>query len=420
MDILELLHYTFFQHALLGSLFASIACGIIGTYIVTRRLVFISGGITHASFGGIGLGLYADISPLLSAAIFSVLSSFGVEWLSKRKDMREDSAIAVFWTFGMAVGIIFSFLAPGFTPDLSAFLFGNILTITPTDILLLAILSILLILFFTLFLNPIICIAFDREFACSQRIPVALFEYILMMFIALTIVSCLRMVGIVLAISLLTLPQMTANLFTHSFKKIIWWSVIIGYAGCLGGLFISYKLQVPSGAAIIFFQSLSILFVKWGKACIFTNKRNSIKPMNMEIKINSLNSIHEAAKQFIAAMGDNTVFAFYGKMGAGKTTFIKAVCEELGVTDVINSPTFAIVNEYRSDETDELIYHFDFYRIKKLDEVYDMGYEDYFYSGALCFIEWPELVEELLPGNAVKVEIEESEDGSRIMRFEAE
>ncbi len=420
MDILELLHYTFFQHALLGSLFASIACGIIGTYIVTRRLVFISGGITHASFGGIGLGLYADISPLLSAAIFSVLSSFGVEWLSKRKDMREDSAIAVFWTFGMAVGIIFSFLAPGFTPDLSAFLFGNILTITPTDILLLAILSILLILFFTLFLNPIICIAFDREFACSQRIPVALFEYILMMFIALTIVSCLRMVGIVLAISLLTLPQMTANLFTHSFKKIIWWSVIIGYAGCLGGLFISYKLQVPSGAAIIFFQSLSILFVKWGKACIFTNKRNSIKPMNMEIKINSLNSIHEAAKQFIAAMGDNTVFAFYGKMGAGKTTFIKAVCEELGVTDVINSPTFAIVNEYRSDETGELIYHFDFYRIKKLDEVYDMGYEDYFYSGALCFIEWPELVEELLPGNAVKVEIEESEDGSRIMRFEAE
>lgn len=127
----------------------------------------------------------------------------------------------------------------------------------------------------------------------------------------------------------------------------------------------------------------------------------------MEIKINSLDNIHEAAKEFIAAMGDNTVFAFYGKMGAGKTTFIKAVCEELGVTDVINSPTFAIVNEYRSDENGELIYHFDFYRIKKLEEVYDMGYEDYFYSGALCFIEWPELIEELLPGNAVNVYIEE-------------
>ena len=266
MDILELLHYTFFRHALLGSLFASIACGIIGTYIVTRRLVFISGGITHASFGGIGLGLYAGISPLLSAAVFSVLSAFGVEWLSKRKDMREDSAIAVFWTFGMAVGIIFSFLAPGFTPDLSAFLFGNILTITPTDIWMLATLSVLLILFFTLFLNPIIYIAFDREFARSQRIPVAIFEYLLMMFIALTSVSCLRMVGIVLAISLLTLPQMTANLFTHSFKRIIWLSIAIGYIGCLGGLVISYKLQVPSGAAIIFFSILVYALCKVGKS----------------------------------------------------------------------------------------------------------------------------------------------------------
>ena len=139
----------------------------------------------------------------------------------------------------------------------------------------------------------------------------------------------------------------------------------------------------------------------------------------MEIKINSLDNIHEAAKQFIAAMEDNTVFAFYGKMGAGKTTFIKAICEELGVTDVINSPTFAIVNEYRSDETGELIYHFDFYRIKKLDEVYDMGYEDYLYSGALCFIEWPELVEEILPGDAVKVIIEEIEDGIRSIRLES-
>ena len=138
----------------------------------------------------------------------------------------------------------------------------------------------------------------------------------------------------------------------------------------------------------------------------------------MEIKINSLDNIHEAAKQFIAAMEDNTVFAFYGKMGAGKTTFIKAICEELGVTDVINSPTFAIVNEYRSDETGELIYHFDFYRIQKLDEVYDMGYEDYFYSGDLCFIEWPELVEEVLPGYAVKVIIEEGEDGTRSVCLE--
>jgi tRNA threonylcarbamoyladenosine biosynthesis protein TsaE len=135
--------------------------------------------------------------------------------------------------------------------------------------------------------------------------------------------------------------------------------------------------------------------------------------MSTTIRIESLEKIQEAAKNFVANMGDNTVFAFYGKMGAGKTTFVKAICEELGVEDTITSPTFAIVNEYRSDLAGELIYHFDFYRIKKLDEVYDMGYEDYFYSGAICFIEWPELIEELLPSNTVKVSIEELESGER-------
>ncbi|MBO5181822.1 MAG: tRNA (adenosine(37)-N6)-threonylcarbamoyltransferase complex ATPase subunit type 1 TsaE [Paraprevotella sp.] len=136
----------------------------------------------------------------------------------------------------------------------------------------------------------------------------------------------------------------------------------------------------------------------------------------MELKIASTEHLHEAAREFINNMGEGTVFAFYGQMGAGKTTFIKAICECLGVEDVINSPTFAIVNEYRS-ATGELIYHFDFYRIKKLEEVYDMGYEDYFYSGALCFIEWPELVEELLPEDAVKVRIEEDEAGGRLVTW---
>ena len=138
----------------------------------------------------------------------------------------------------------------------------------------------------------------------------------------------------------------------------------------------------------------------------------------MEIKINSLETIRDAARQFVEAMEDNTVFAFYGKMGAGKTTFVKAVCEELGVTDVINSPTFAIVNEYRADESGELIYHFDFYRIKRLEEVYDMGYEDYLYSGALCFIEWPELIEELLPEETLRVSITVNPDQSRTLSWE--
>ena len=135
----------------------------------------------------------------------------------------------------------------------------------------------------------------------------------------------------------------------------------------------------------------------------------------MEIKIKDLEHIREAAQEFISHMGDHRVFAFYGSMGAGKTTFIKALCEELGVTDVVTSPTFAIVNEYQA--SDRPIFHFDFYRIKKLEEVYDMGYEDYFYSGALCFIEWPELIEEILPDDAVRVSISEQEDGSRLVTF---
>ncbi len=142
----------------------------------------------------------------------------------------------------------------------------------------------------------------------------------------------------------------------------------------------------------------------------------------MEIKINDLGSIHEAARQFITQIGEHKVFAFYGSMGAGKTTFIKAICEALGVDDVITSPTFAVINEYSltshlSPLTSDIIYHFDFYRIKKLEEVYDMGYEDYFYSGALCFIEWPELIEELLPEDAVKVSITEDANGSRTVKL---
>ena len=134
----------------------------------------------------------------------------------------------------------------------------------------------------------------------------------------------------------------------------------------------------------------------------------------MEIKIQDIEHIREAAREFIKQIGDHRVFAFYGKMGAGKTTFVKAICEELGVEDVITSPTFAIINEYSTD-SDESIFHFDFYRIKKLEEVYDMGYEDYFYSGALCFIEWPELIEDVLPDDAVRVSIEEQPDGSRLV-----
>ena len=263
---MSIFEYIFFQHAILGSLLASIICGLVGTYIVTRRLVFISGGITHASFGGIGLGVFFGINPILSASVFSVLSAWGVQWFSHRSDMREDSAIAVFWTFGIAIGIIFSFLTPGFLADLSSFLFGNILTITNSDLWLLAILTIFVGTLFALMLKPIVAIAFDREFARSQRLPVEGIEYLMMTVIALTIVSCLRMIGIVLVISLLTLPQMTANLFCKQFKHIMLLAIPIGFVSCIGGLFISYHLNIPSGATII---CVSILI--YGLCKIFQN-----------------------------------------------------------------------------------------------------------------------------------------------------
>lgn len=135
----------------------------------------------------------------------------------------------------------------------------------------------------------------------------------------------------------------------------------------------------------------------------------------MNIRIPSTDELPAAARDFVAQMGDNKVFAFYGKMGVGKTTFIKEVCIQLGITEPITSPTFAIVNEYRAEKSGAIVYHFDFYRIKRLEEVYDMGYEDYFYSGAICFIEWPELVEDVLPENTLRLLIEEEADGSRTL-----
>ncbi|NDV69521.1 metal ABC transporter permease [Dysgonomonas sp. 25] len=262
MDFIDLLSYEFFRNALLGSLFASVACGIIGTYIVIRRLVFVSGGITHASMGGIGIGLYAGINPILAALLFSVFSAFGIEWLSSKQGIREDSAIATLWSLGMAIGIIFIYLTPGFAPNISDYLFGNILTVTKMDILLLAILSFVLIVVFVLFRREILYTAFDPDFARTRNLPVTFIKYVMMFFIAVTIVLSIRLVGIVLLLSILTVPQMTANLFTSNFNKMIGWSVLIGFAGCIAGLLLSVELDVPSGVFIIFTQILIFLVAR--------------------------------------------------------------------------------------------------------------------------------------------------------------
>lgn len=247
MNILE---YQFFQNALSGSLFACIACGIIGTYVVTRRLVFISGGITHAGFGGVGLGMFLGISPSLTALIFAATSALGVQWLGRSKEIREDSAIALFWILGMSLGIIFCFMSPGYTAELSTYLFGNILTITSADITLLASISAILLVFCMLFHHIIVLVAFDRDFAKSRGIPVTLFESIMMLFIAITIVATLRLVGVVLVISMLTVPPMTAMLFTGCYKKAMLLSIPMGYAATLAGLTLSYYANIPSGATI--------------------------------------------------------------------------------------------------------------------------------------------------------------------------
>lgn len=263
MEFFDLLSYPFFQNALLGSLLASIACGIIGSYVVIRRLVFISGGITHASLGGIGMGFYFGWNPILSAMVFSILSAFGIEWLSSRQGVREDSAIGSFWSLGMAVGIIFIYLKPGFAPNLSDYLFGNILTITHTDIVSLAILSVILIVVFLLFGRQILFAAFDPDFAKTRQLPVNFIKYAMMMAIAVTIVLSIRLVGIVLLMSILTVPQMTANLFTSNFVKMITLSVLIGFFGCIIGLFLSAVLDVPSGVFIIFSQIVIFLVARW-------------------------------------------------------------------------------------------------------------------------------------------------------------
>ena len=259
MDILQ---YTFFQNALWASLLISISCGIVGTYIVSRRIVFISGGITHATFGGLGMGFYFGMNPLLSALLFSIVSAFGVQYLShsdSNRRLREDSVIAAIWSLGMAIGIIFIFLTPGYAPNLSAYLFGNILTVSKNDLLWMAILAISLVVVYILGKRAIVYTAFDRDFAFTQHLPVRFIEYMMMFFIAATIVLSIRLVGIMLLMSILTIPQMIANLFTSNYYKITVASCFIGFFGCVAGLFLSYFFNIPSGAFIIL--TLITLFI---------------------------------------------------------------------------------------------------------------------------------------------------------------
>lgn len=258
----ELLQYTFFQNALWACLLTGIVCGLIGTYIVTRRMVFIAGGMAHASLGGVGICALMGWPPAAGAAIFALLTGYGVERLSHRREIREDSAIAMMWAFGMSIGVMCTFLSPTFLPSLSNYLFGNILLSTTADIVFLGILTVVMSLFFYLFLPQIVAIAYDIEFARSQKLPVERFNYILISLVALAIVASLRTAGIVMVISLLSIPQMTANLLSRTFAGMALWSVGICIICCLAGLVVSYWLNVPSGAAVILIAIIIYMVVR--------------------------------------------------------------------------------------------------------------------------------------------------------------
>jgi zinc transport system permease protein len=254
--------YEFVIKGLLGAVFASITAGLAGTYIVSRRMVFLSGGITHASFGGIGIGYFAGFNPVIGAAVFGILSALGVEYLSVRQKIREDSAIGILWAFGMAVGIIFMYITPGYAPNLMSYLFGSILTVTNADIIALGIMSAVLLLYFGIFYRAILYISFDEVFARTYSSYVDIFKYLTTSLIALTIVLNIRMAGVILVLSLLTIPPNIAMIFTKVYSRIVVWSVIAGFIGTATGYIISFFAGVPVGATIIFTLVLIWVIVK--------------------------------------------------------------------------------------------------------------------------------------------------------------
>lgn len=259
----ELLQYDFFQNALISTILISICCGLVGTYIVAKRMVFISGGITHASFGGLGLSYYLGLSPMLGATVFAQLAALGILFLGENKKFREDSLIGIFWSAGMAIGILFIYLTPGYAPNLISYLFGNILTVTTGQIILTGVLCLIVVLFFAYFYRPLFYIAFDKEYSQTHHVHVNILDIAITMIIALCIVVCLKLAGIILIISYLTIPQAIAGLFYKNFTQQLVASSLISMIGSVAGLFIAATLQTPTGATIV--VCFLLLFVlSWG------------------------------------------------------------------------------------------------------------------------------------------------------------
>ena len=259
----DIFRYEYLMNAFLAAVFAGITCGIVGTYVVARRMVFLCGGVTHASFGGLGIAVYMGNNPIAGAMVFAVLSAIGIEWAGDRGRIREDSAIGIIWSVGMAVGALFMSLTPGYTSgDLSSYMFGSIVTVTTRDVVTLGVLTLLCVVGAVLWWRPVMYLAFDRDFAASQGMATRTASYAMAVIVALTIVLSIRVMGIVLLLSLFTIPAATANALTKSYASITRGAAAIAVAGAVTGLLISYNMEVPPGASIIFTLTVALIVVK--------------------------------------------------------------------------------------------------------------------------------------------------------------
>ncbi|MDY3979677.1 MAG: metal ABC transporter permease [Tidjanibacter sp.] len=250
------------RNAIVAAVLSGIACGIVGTYVVARRMVFLGGGITHASFGGIGIAYHFGLNPIGGGLIFAVLSALGIEWASAKGRIREDSAIGIVWSVGMALGIIFIFLTPGYAPNLMSFLFGDILTVTTANILWLALLTAVLTAAMLLCRRPIVYSAFDREYAKSQGVRADLISAAMTVLTAVAIVLSIRIIGIVLLLSLLTIPPVIASIFTKAYGRMTFWSSVMAAVANFVGIWVAYQMDFPVGATTIILLAVTLVTVK--------------------------------------------------------------------------------------------------------------------------------------------------------------
>jgi zinc transport system permease protein len=249
--MIEALQFEYMQNALMAALLGSVACGVIGSYVVVKKIGYISGGIAHASFGGLGLGYLIGIDPLLCLLPFSLVSAWIIGIINRKANVSEDTAIGILWTAGMALGVIFIGLTPGYVPDLFSYLFGNILTVPRNDIYVMAGLDIFIILTVIIFYREFLAISFDEEYALASGINTMFFYLFLLTLVALTVVMLIRIVGIIMVIALLTIPPSIAGQHTANLKPMMMLSVVLGVILTTSGLWASYMLDLASGATVI-------------------------------------------------------------------------------------------------------------------------------------------------------------------------